>query len=40
MSKDLTNLDIPVVIENKTNELSAFRYFRANFVENYNQVIK
>lgn len=33
MSKDLTNLDIPVVIENKTNELSAFRYFRANFVE-------
>ena len=33
MSKDLTNLDIPVVIENKTNELSAFRYFKANFVE-------
>lgn len=33
MSKDLTNLDIPVVIENKTNELSTFRYFKANFVE-------
>ena len=33
MVKDLTNLEEPFVLENKTNEVVAIRYYLVNFVE-------
>ena len=33
MVKDLTNLEEPFTLENKTNEVVAIRYYLVNFVE-------